>query len=211
MAGLIRLTIRRPLWTRRRLLYALHGAAALALIAAALAPPVHELGEHNVRIHHLQHAALLGGGGMLGLLLGRWVRRAGWQELWVRWPQWRAPALGVVLLGPLIVMLLMAPSTSSWTIAHPVAHVLEHLLLIDLGGLIGFSATLFAPTLGWLTVLLLVAMAAAFGGMARAQPPGPPRAGAVSGRHPPGRSVPRASMRISVQHPDNRSRDVIDT
>lgn len=169
-----------PLRTWRRLIAAVQAVLALALLAGALSPPVHELAEHNVRLHHVQHAALLCGGGMLGLLLGRLVRLVGWRPLWVRRSSWRVIAQGIVLMGPVVVMLLMAPSTSPWTDQHPVAHMLEHLLLIDLAGLIGFCAALLSPAIGWLTVALLVAMAAAFGGMAQAQPPSQAQAVIIS-------------------------------
>lgn len=171
-----------PAGTRPRVMPALQATLALALLAGALSPPVHELAEHNVRLHHLQHAALLCGGGMLGVLLGRIVQRVAWRLLWTQKVPWRPEAVGVVLVGPVIVMLLMAPSTSSWTVEHPLAHILEHLLLIDLAALIGFSAVLLSPAVGWLTVLLLAAMAATFGGMAqaRAQPSALPQAAALS-------------------------------
>lgn len=175
----------------RRVAPVLQAVLALALLAGALAPPVHEMAEHNVRLHHLQHAALLCGGGLLGLLLSRIVRQTGWRPFGARWPRWRAVALGVVLVGPVVVMVLMVPSTSPWTVEHPLAHALEHLLLIGLAMVIGFCAALLTPVLGWLTVLLLAAMAAAFGGMALAQPPSLPRAAAIA--------APRAAqMRASA-------------
>lgn len=177
----------------RRIMPALLAALALALLVGALSPPIHELAEHNVRFHHLQHAALLCGGGILGVLLGRIVRRVAWRLLWVRRAPWQPVALGIVLVGPVIVMLLMAPSTSPWTVEHPLAHVMEHLLLIDLAALIGFSAALLSPAIGWLTVLLLAAMAATFGGMAQEQPSAAPLTAALF--------VPRQGWAISPAPP----------
>lgn len=160
-------------WTmRRRVFVAVQAATALALSVVALAPPVQELAERNVRVHHLAHAALLGGGGILGLVLGLALRPPGHRLSWERHPQWRQIALGVVLLGPLVVMAAMVPSTSAWIDAHPLAHELEHLALIISGGVIGFSARLFSTALGWLVVALVAAMAAAFGAMALAHPLG---------------------------------------
>ena len=158
-------------WTvRRRASAAVQAGAALILIAIALAPPVLELAERNVRVHHLEHAALLGGGGILGLVLGMIVRPRGHHMPWERFPLRRPLALGVVLLGPLVVMAAMVPSTSAWIDTHPLAHALEHLALIVLGGLIGLSARLLSTALGWLVVALVAAMAAAFGAMALAHP-----------------------------------------
>lgn len=160
-------------WTARRRMYvAAQASAALALIAVALAPPVQDLAERDVRVHHLEHAALLGGGGILGLVLGLTLRPPGHRLPWERFPIRRRVALGLVLLGPLVVMAAMVPSTSAWIDSHPLAHELEHLALIFSGGVIGFSARLFSTALGWLVVALIAAMAAAFGGMALAHPLG---------------------------------------
>ena len=160
-------------WTvQRRVSAAVQSGAALVLIAVALAPPVLELAERNVRVHHLQHAALLGGGGVLGLILGLALRPPGHRIPWERHPKWRQIALGVVLLGPLAVMAAMVPSTSAWIDTHPLAHALEHLTLIVLAGVIGLSARLFSTALGWLVVVLVATMAAAFGAMALDHPLG---------------------------------------
>lgn len=146
--------------------------AVLALIAIALAPAVVDLAERDVRVHHLEHAALLGGGGMLGLVLGLALRPPGHRLPWERFPIRRRVALGLVLLEPLVVMAAMAPSSSAWIDTHPLAHALEHLALVISGGVIGLSARLFSTALGWLVMVLVTAMAAAFGGMALAHPVG---------------------------------------
>lgn len=164
-----------PPWTwtaRQRVAAAAQAGAALLLIGIALAPQVLEAAERNVRVHHFEHAALLGGGGLLGLVLGWIMRPPGHHMDWERYLKWRQIALGVVLLGPLVVMAVMIPSTSAWIDAHPLAHVLEHLGLIALGGMIGLSGRLYSTALGWLVVVLVAAMAAAFGAMALAQPLG---------------------------------------
>lgn len=163
-------------WTaRQRAVAALQAGAALLLIAIALAPPILDLAERSVRVHHLEHAALLGGGGVLGLVVGLTLRRPGHRMSWERsapGASGHALALGMVLLGPLVVMAAMIPSTSVWIETHPLVHALEHLALIGLGGVIGLSASLVSTALGWLVVVLVATMAAAFGAMALDHPLG---------------------------------------
>lgn len=160
-------------WTTpRRVAVAAQVVAALALIALALAPPVLALAERNVRVHHLEHAALLVGGGVLGLVLGWLVAPSSHGFPWPGHRLLRQNTLTIVLLGPLVVMAAMIPSTSSWVDAHPLVHSLEHLSLIILGGVIAVSARLFSAALGWLVVALIAAMAAAFGGMVLNHPLG---------------------------------------
>lgn len=160
-------------WTTlRHAVAALQAGGALVLIAIALAPPVVALAERSVRVHHLEHAALLGGGGVLGLVVGLVVQTPGHLVRWERVPRVRRFAVGSVLLGPLLVMAVMIPSTSAWIDTHPLAHALEHLALIGLGGVIGVSARLLSSALGWLVVVLVAAMAATFGAMAVDHPLG---------------------------------------
>lgn len=160
-------------WTTpRRVAVTAQVIAAMALIALALAPPVVALAERNVRVHHLEHAALLTGGGVLGLVLGWIVSPSGHGFPWPSHRRLRQNTLTIVLLGPLVVMAAMIPSTSSWVDAHPLIHILEHLSLIILGGVIAVSARLFSAALGWLIVALIAAMAAAFGGMVLSHPLG---------------------------------------
>jgi hypothetical protein len=137
---------------------------ALALIGVTLVASARGFGDNNLREHHLAHTALYCGGGILGILAGSWVRaRAGGDTI----PERYAPLLiAVVLVAPIVAMALMIPTTSDWIEAHPLAHALEHLGLICLGGLIGYCGRLLSVATGWLAVFLLTAMAGLFSGMA---------------------------------------------
>jgi hypothetical protein len=145
---------------------AIQAAVALLLIGATVLISMRGLDDRNLRLHHLEHAALLCGGGLLGLLVSRRVWPPGHDFNWERRPWLRLVVLGILLVEPLVLMAVMIPFTSPWIDAHPPIHALEHLLLIFLGGMLGLLGYLFSPVLGWLVVLVTVAMMAAFAGMA---------------------------------------------
>lgn len=154
-------------WTaRQRWGMAAQAAVALVLIGVAVSTSIQGLDDTNLRLHHLEHAALLCGGGLLGLLVGRRLWPSGHTVDWERRPWLRLTVLGVLTVEPVALMVVMVPFTSPWVDAHPPIHALEHLLLIVLGGVLGLLGYLFAPVLGWLLVLVTAAMMAAFAGMA---------------------------------------------
>lgn len=153
-------------WTARdRWGMAAQAVVALLLIGVAVQSSIQGLDDRNLRLHHLEHAALLCGGGLLGLLVSRHLWPPGHDFNWDRRPWVRLVALALLVVEPLVLMAVMIPFTSPWIDAHPPIHALEHLLLIVLGGVLGLLGYLFSPVLGWLVVLVTVAMMAAFAGM----------------------------------------------
>jgi hypothetical protein len=143
---------------------------ALLLIGVAVQSSIRGLDDHNPRVHHLEHAVLVVGGGLLGLLAARWAWPPGRRFSWEKSPWLRPAALGLLVGEPLVLMAIMIPSTSPWIEAHPPVHALEHLVLIGLGAMLGLVGRLFSPALGWLLVALTAGMMAVFGGMILAQP-----------------------------------------
>lgn len=138
---------------------------AVLLIGVAVSTSIQGLDDHNLRVHHLEHAALVCGGGLLGLLISRRHWPAGYSSGWEQRPWLRLAVLSILTAEPLALMILMIPFTSPWVDAHPPIHALEHLLLIVLGGQLGLLGYLIWPVLGWLIVFVTVAMMAAFAGM----------------------------------------------
>ncbi|MGH2410253.1 MAG: hypothetical protein ACRDGS_07800 [Chloroflexota bacterium] len=158
-------------WTaRQRRGMGVQAAVALLLIGVALQSSIRGLDDHNLRVHHLEHAALLAGGGLLGLLAALRVRPPGRNFSWGQRSWLRSAALGLLVFEPLALMAVMIPSTSPWIEARPPVHALEHLILIGLGAALGLVGRLFSPALGWLLVALTAGMMAVFGGMILAQP-----------------------------------------
>lgn len=146
-------------------------AAALLLIGCAVLFSVKGIDDRDARLYQLAYVVLLGAGGLLGLLVSRRVRRPGYSF------NWDVPAmLGVVLLlsmlmmQPLLLMMVLIRSTPPWIHTQPATIILLDLGLIVLGGLIGLLGYLFSTPVGWLVVLVSVAVMAAFAGMALTTP-----------------------------------------
>lgn len=150
---------------RQRWGMAAQAAVALLLIGIAVWTSIEGLDDRDVRLHHLEHAALLCGGGLLGLLISRHLQPSGHAIDLDDRPALRIAVIGILVVEPLVLMAVMIPSTSPWIDAHPSIHALEHLLLIVLGGALGLLGSLFSPVLGWLLVLVTAAMMAAFAGI----------------------------------------------
>ncbi len=145
-------------------------AVAVLLIGVAILSSIQGLDDENLRVHHLEHAALLCGGGLLGLLAGLRVPPPGWRFAWEQRPWFRSAALAVLVCEPLLLMAAMIPSTSPWIEARPPVHAAEHLVVIGMGVVLAVVGRLFSAALGWLLVLATAGTMAVFGGMILARP-----------------------------------------
>ncbi len=131
---------------------------AIGIIGAAIAlggvidPLIsHEM--TTIAVHHLLHAGMAAGAGLLALavaLPGTDHERS----LWI-WPAVIAPAIG---------LLLMWPSEYAWLMSHPWLHMLDHLGIALTTLLAVYAAQAYVRGLGWLMLVLVVAMDAACAG-----------------------------------------------
>jgi mono/diheme cytochrome c family protein len=127
--------------------------AAIALFATilyALAPIIRGGVQIPTAQHHLLHAAMLAGAAFSGILFAGWEHRerrgaGGW--------------LVAAVIAPVLAMLLMWPSEYSYFELHPYGHVAEHLGLIGLGFLTGYSGQQYANGIGWASGISICAMA----------------------------------------------------
>ena len=125
---------------------------ATIALGGAMAPLIsHET--PTIAVHHLLHAGMAAGAGLLALAvapMGRDRERA----IWI-WPAVIAPAIG---------LLLMWPSEFSFLISHSWMHLLEHLGIALMTFLAVYAAQAYVGGLGWLMLVLVVAMDAACAG-----------------------------------------------
>ncbi len=109
----------------------------------------------TIPIHHLLHADMAAGAGMLAMALAaclpsRERERSGWV----------LPAV----LAPAVGLLLMWPSEYAYLMSHPWLHVLDHLGIAVCSVLAVFAAQAYVRGLGWPMLVLLVGMDAAAAG-----------------------------------------------
>ena len=107
----------------------------------------------TIAVHHLLHAGMAVGAGLLALSLPA-TRIDRERSFWI-WPAVTAPAIGV---------LLMWPSEYAHLISHPWPHSLEHLCIVMVTLLAVYAAQAYVRGLGWLMLVLVVAMDAACAG-----------------------------------------------
>jgi len=146
-----------------------------ALVAAVLSFMPVIAGERDIAIpaHHFDHAVLMMFGAIAGLSLYR-TRGRDFES-----PRWIWPAL----LGPLVAMMLMAPSFYAIVDRAPLLHSVNHLLFVIIAGLTAYAGQRYVSGIGWATALMLelMAVAAAFGyGVAPAVASAPTTAQAAS-------------------------------
>ena len=175
--------------TRRQMAVVAQAILALILISTAVLPPLLGLLERNLQLHHLQHAALVAGGGFLGLVLVGLDHEqpAGQTFPWQRWRRLPPVAWAVLVVGPVLVMAAMIPATSPQIDDNLPLHSLVHLVFIACGVAIALAGRVFAPAVAWLVTGLTVVMMAMFGAMALPHPlnptisvSGPPAAGSTA-------------------------------
>ena len=137
---------------RKRMRVVLSGAGALIALAGVTAP-LESSHMTTIAVHHLLHAGLAFGAGLLALMMARSredPERVGWV-----WPAIVAPALGLAF---------MWPSEYAWLMAHPWLHVLDHLSIALMAGLAVYASEAYWRGLGGLMLVLVVAMDAAAAG-----------------------------------------------
>ncbi|NNM84761.1 MAG: hypothetical protein HKL96_03265 [Phycisphaerales bacterium] len=125
--------------------------AAIAL-GGVLAPLMsHDM--TTIAVHHLLHAGMAIGAGLLALSLAP-PRNERERSFWI-WPAVVAPAIGI---------LLMWPSEYPYLMTHRWLHLLDHLSIALVTLLTVYAAQAYVRGLGWLMLVLLVAMDAACAG-----------------------------------------------
>lgn len=135
---------------------------ALIVIAGLLA--VLRSGEvMSIPIHHLLHAGIALGAGMLAVVLAnRLPTRRSERGVWAI----------VAVLAPIFGLALMWPSEYMYLMQHHWLHMLDHLGIAIFSWLAVYAAQAYAKGLGWPMVVLMVAMdASAAAGFGVSPPP----------------------------------------
>jgi cytochrome c553 len=109
----------------------------------------------TIPVHHLLHAGMAVGAGMLAMALATLLppqkrERTGWV----------IPAV----LAPAVGLLLMWPSEYAYLMGHPFMHVLDHVGIALCSVLAVFAAQAYVRGLGWPMMVLLIGMDAAAAG-----------------------------------------------
>ncbi len=125
---------------------------ATIALGGVVAPLIsHEM--TTIAVHHLLHAGMAAGAGLLALAIAP-VRIARERSAWI-WPAVIAPAIG---------LLLMWPSEYAYLMSHRWLHLLDHLSIALMTFLAVYAAQAYVRGLGWLMLVLVVAMDAACAG-----------------------------------------------
>ena len=129
---------------RPELLLTLAGLAPLAILAA---PPVHQVSEGNLAVHHALHWALGVDGVLIGLM---------WAPRLARFKAFAAPGL---LLGGGIQLIAHVPPLWLWAIAEPLSHGGLHVVILCGGMLIGAAYGLISSIgRAWFVLVAAAAM-----------------------------------------------------
>lgn len=144
-----------------RIAYAGIGGIGAVIVAGGIAGTL-LLGMTSIPTHHLLHAIMSLGAGMLAIALAAMLpRQSSERGFWV------VPAI----VAPLLGLFLMWPSEYAYLMEHPTLHMLDHLGIIALSWLAVFAAQAYVRGLGWPMLILMVGMnataAGGFGASAR--------------------------------------------
>ncbi len=121
-------------------------------LGGVIAPLIsHEM--TTIAVHHLLHAGMAAGAGLLALAVAPRVTGRE-RSAWI-WPAVIAPAIG---------LLLMWPSEYAYLMSHRWLHLLDHLSIALMTFLAVYAAQAYVRGLGWLMLVLVVAMDAACAG-----------------------------------------------
>jgi cytochrome c2 len=129
------------------------GAIGTMIMTAGITAPLYSHEMTTIAVHHLLHAGMAVGAGLLALAIalpGIDHERG----IWI-WPAIIAPAIG---------LLLMWPSEYAYLMSHPWLHLLDHLSIALMTFLAVYAAQAYVRGLGWLMLVLVVAMDAACAG-----------------------------------------------
>lgn len=136
----------------RLLLPAMGILGGLIMLAGVTAPLLsHQM--TTIAVHHLLHAGMAAGAGLLALAVAP-RRSRGERAAWV-WP---------AVIAPVVGLFLMWPSEYAHLISHPWLHVLDHLSIALVTFLAVYAAQAYVCGLGWLMLVVVVAMDAAAAG-----------------------------------------------
>ncbi len=138
------------------------GLLVVAMAADILVPAALGIGDPPLGLHHLEHAFLLFGGGVLGIAYVRRSPREWGDPLWL---------FATILLGA-AGLVLMVPELYSRVDAYPVLHTLLHVGFAVVGYFGGYAAERYSPRSGiaWLLMVVMTGALTATG--FGAPPPG---------------------------------------
>lgn len=125
------------------------GMGAVGVVIMMIGGIFAALNMMSIPVHHLVHAVMALGAGMFALAMAEKLPpQRSERSMWV------IPAT----LAPIFGLFLMWPSEYAYLMEHHVLHMLDHLGIIAFGWLAVFAAQAYVRGLGWLTLVLLVAM-----------------------------------------------------
>lgn len=127
--------------------------AVIILYAILVVPFMHTM--VSIPRHHLLHGGMAVGAGLLAMALAAALPSPDHERTW-----WSIPAV----LAPVAALFLMWPSMYVYLMAHPLLHLLDHLGIALCTLLAVFAAQAYVRGLGWLMLVVVVAMDVAAAG-----------------------------------------------
>lgn len=131
------------------------GAVGVLIVLDGLTAPLRTAVMTTIPVHHLLHAGMAVGAGLLAMSLAANLPRRDQERSW-----WVLPAV----LAPMGGLFLMWPSEYANLMKHPALHFLDHLGIAVCSLLAVFGAQAYVRGLGWPMLALLVGMDAAAAG-----------------------------------------------
>lgn len=131
------------------------GLVGAAIMLVTVASPLFSDEMTTIPAHHLLHAVIALGAGLLAMA---WATRLPSRDRERSW--WSLPAI----MAPAAGLLLMWPSSYAYLSGHPWLHVLVHAAFALCSLLAVFSAQAYVRGLGWPMLVMLVGMDAAAAG-----------------------------------------------
>ncbi|HXP92536.1 MAG TPA: cytochrome c [Candidatus Binatia bacterium] len=133
------------------------GVIGVLTLLFALAPLYRGEVELPTAEHHLLHAAIVTGAALSGVLA--------WNPAFARTSRLAPLWLLIAICAPILAMFLMWPSEYAFLDRHPGGHAIEHLGLVGLGFVTGYSGQRYAAGIGWATgaALLIMSLLAPLG------------------------------------------------
>ena len=129
------------------------GVTGAIIALGGVTAPIFSHDMTTIAVHHLLHAGMAIGAGLLALSLAP-PRNERERSFWI-WPAVLAPAIGI---------LLMWPSEYAYLMTHRWLHLLDHLSIALVTLLAVYAAQAYVRGLGWFMLVLVVAMDAACAG-----------------------------------------------